>query len=104
MRLQEALAEFQESRSCFILDQAVEPGSKSRDLAYSALMELVAWIIGFIQFIDEYSNRKKNNQQWRRERKRLGVHWALWIEPINIEITECSVDHIVIVVGHFYFS
>jgi hypothetical protein len=53
MRLQEALAEFQESHACFI-DQAVEPGSKGHALAHSALTESVAWIIGFIQFIDEY--------------------------------------------------
>jgi hypothetical protein len=53
MRLQEALAEFQESHTCFI-DQAVEPGSKAHALAHSALTESVAWIIGFIQFIDEY--------------------------------------------------
>jgi hypothetical protein len=53
MRLQEALAKFQESHSCFI-DQAVELGSKSHALAHSALTESVAWIIGFIQFIDEY--------------------------------------------------
>jgi uncharacterized MAPEG superfamily protein len=50
MRLQEALAEFQESHACFI-DQAVEPGSKGHALAHSALTESVAWIIGFIQFI-----------------------------------------------------
>jgi hypothetical protein len=53
MRLQEALAEFQESHACFI-DQAVEPGSKAHVLANAALTESVAWIIGFIQFIDEY--------------------------------------------------
>jgi hypothetical protein len=53
MRLQEALAEFQESHSCFI-DQSVELGSKVHALAHSALTESVAWIIGFIQFIDEY--------------------------------------------------
>jgi hypothetical protein len=53
MRLQEALAEFQESHTCF-MDQVVKPGSKAHALAHLALAESVAWIIGFIQFIDEY--------------------------------------------------
>jgi hypothetical protein len=53
MRLQEAMAEFQESHAGFI-DQAVKIGSKVRTLAHAALTESVAWIIGFIQFIDEY--------------------------------------------------
>jgi hypothetical protein len=53
MRLQEALAEFQESHAGFI-DQAVEVGSKAHTVAHAALTESVAWIIGFIQLIDEY--------------------------------------------------
>jgi hypothetical protein len=53
MRLQEALAEFQESHASFI-DQSVEIGSKPHTLAHAALTESAAWIIGFIQFIDEY--------------------------------------------------
>jgi hypothetical protein len=53
MRLQEALMEFQESHGTFI-DQAVEIGSKPHTLAHAALTESVAWIIGFIQFMDEY--------------------------------------------------
>ncbi len=53
MRLQEALAEFQESHASFI-DQGVEIGSKVHVLAHGALTESCAWIIGFIQFIDEY--------------------------------------------------
>jgi hypothetical protein len=53
MRLQEALAEFQESHGTFI-DQAVEIGSKPHTLAHAALTESAAWLIGFIQFVDEY--------------------------------------------------
>jgi hypothetical protein len=53
MKLQEALAEFQESHGTFI-DQAVVVGSKPHTLAHAALTESVAWIIGFIQFMDEY--------------------------------------------------
>jgi phage shock protein A len=53
MRLQEALMEFQESHGTFV-DQAVEIGSKPHTLAHAALTESVAWIIGFIQFVDEY--------------------------------------------------
>jgi hypothetical protein len=53
MKLQEALAEFQESHAEFI-DQAVENGSKAHSLAHAALTEPAAWIVGFIQFIDEY--------------------------------------------------
>lgn len=53
MRLQEALMEFQELHGTFI-DQAVKVGSKSHTLAHAALTKLVAWLIGFIHFIDEY--------------------------------------------------
>jgi hypothetical protein len=53
MRLQEALAKFQESHVGFI-DQAVQIGSKVHTLAHAALTESVAWIIGFLQFIDKY--------------------------------------------------
>jgi hypothetical protein len=53
MRLQEALAEFQESHSSFI-DQSVEIGSKPHTLAHAALTASSGWIIGFIQFIDKY--------------------------------------------------
>jgi hypothetical protein len=53
MRLQEGMAEFQVSHRSFI-DQAAEIGSKMHTLAHSALTESVAWIIGFIQFVDEY--------------------------------------------------
>jgi hypothetical protein len=51
--LQEALAEFQESHSSFI-DQSVVIGSRPHTLAYAALTESSEWIIGFIQFINEY--------------------------------------------------
>jgi hypothetical protein len=53
MRLQEGMAEFQVSHGSFI-DQAAEIGSKMHMLAHSALTESVAWIIGFIRFVDEY--------------------------------------------------
>jgi hypothetical protein len=53
MRLQETLAKFQEAHSTFI-DQAVEIGLRPHTLAHTALMESGAWIIGLIQFIDEY--------------------------------------------------
>jgi hypothetical protein len=53
MRLQEGMAEFQVSHASFI-DQAAEIGSKIHTLAHSMLTESVAWIIGFIQFVDEY--------------------------------------------------
>jgi hypothetical protein len=53
MRLQEALAEFQESHADFI-EQAVKNGLKAHSLAHSALTESAAWIVGFIQFIDQY--------------------------------------------------
>lgn len=53
MRLQEALSEFQEAHSSFI-DQSVEIGSRPHTLAHAALTESSAWIIGFIQFMDEY--------------------------------------------------
>jgi hypothetical protein len=53
MRLQEALMEFQESHGTFI-DQSVEIGSRPHTLAHAALTESSAWLIGFIQFIDEY--------------------------------------------------
>jgi hypothetical protein len=53
MQLQEALAKFQESHVSFI-DQAVDIGSKVHTVAHAALTESVAWIIGFIQFVDEY--------------------------------------------------
>jgi hypothetical protein len=53
MRLQEALMEFQESHGTFI-DQSVEIGSRPHTLAHAALTESSAWLVGFIQFIDEY--------------------------------------------------
>jgi hypothetical protein len=53
MGLQEALMEFQESHGTFI-NQAVEIGSKPHTLAHAALTESIAWIIGFMQFIDKY--------------------------------------------------
>jgi hypothetical protein len=53
MRLQEALAEFQESHASFI-DHGVMTGSKVHALAHGALTESCAWIVGFVQFIDEY--------------------------------------------------
>jgi hypothetical protein len=53
MRLQEALAEFQESHTSFI-DHGVKTGSKVHALAHGALAESCAWIVGFVQFIDEY--------------------------------------------------
>jgi hypothetical protein len=53
MKLQEALAEFQESHGKFN-NQAVENGSKAHSLAHAALTKSAAWIVGFIQFIDEY--------------------------------------------------
>jgi hypothetical protein len=56
MRLQEALAELQESHDGFI-NQAVKIGSKVHTIAHAALTESVAWIRGFIQFIDEYYHK-----------------------------------------------
>jgi hypothetical protein len=53
MCLQEALAEFQESDGTFI-DQAVEIESKPHTLAHAALTESVAWLTGFVQFMDTY--------------------------------------------------
>jgi hypothetical protein len=53
MRLQEALAEFQEAHTSFI-DQSVVVGSRPHTLAHAALTESCGWIIGFIQFIDKY--------------------------------------------------
>jgi hypothetical protein len=52
-RLQEALPEFAISHGQFI-DHAVSIGSKAHTVAQSALTESVAWITGFVQFIDEY--------------------------------------------------
>jgi hypothetical protein len=53
MRLQEALSKFQEAHASSS-GQGVEIGSKVHVLAHGALTESCAWIIGFIQFIDEY--------------------------------------------------
>jgi hypothetical protein len=53
MRLQEALAEFQEAHTSFI-DQSVVIGLRPHTLAHAALTKSSGWIIGFIQFIDEY--------------------------------------------------
>ena len=53
VRLQETMAEFEVSHAALI-DQAVENGSKAHVLAHAALTESVAWVIKFIQFIDEY--------------------------------------------------
>jgi hypothetical protein len=53
MKLQEALAEFQEAQASSI-DQSVEIGSRVHALAQGALTESCAWIVGFVQFIDEY--------------------------------------------------
>jgi hypothetical protein len=53
MRLHEALTEFQESHSGFI-DQAIEIGSRVHMLAHAAMTKSVAWIIGFIQFVEKY--------------------------------------------------
>jgi hypothetical protein len=53
MRLQEALGEFQEAHSAFI-KQLVPIGSCAHSLAQIALTKSSGWIIGLIQFIDEY--------------------------------------------------
>jgi hypothetical protein len=53
MRLQEALAKLQEAHSAFI-EHPVPIGSCSHSLAQAALPELSGWIVGFIQFINEY--------------------------------------------------
>jgi hypothetical protein len=52
MRLQEAPAEFQEAHR--FIDQSVLVGSRPHTLAHAALTESCGWIIGFIQFLDEY--------------------------------------------------
>jgi hypothetical protein len=53
MCLQTSLAEFSNSHGKLI-DQAVTISSKAHSLTHSALTESVAWITGFIQFIDDY--------------------------------------------------
>jgi hypothetical protein len=53
-RLQDSLAAFQVSHGNFIDQQAVEIGSKAHTVAQSALTESSAWILGYIQSIDEY--------------------------------------------------
>jgi hypothetical protein len=53
MKLQETLTECETSfGSC--INNAVEIGSKIHTVAHAALTETMAWITGFIQFIDEY--------------------------------------------------
>jgi hypothetical protein len=52
-KLQEALPEFAISHGQFI-DHTVPIGSEAHTVAQSALAETVAWITGFIQFVDEY--------------------------------------------------
>lgn len=53
MKLQEALAEFQEAHASSI-EHLVKIGSRVHGLVQGALTESCAWIVGFIQFIDEY--------------------------------------------------
>jgi hypothetical protein len=53
MKLQETLVEFETAHASCI-DNAVENGSKIHAVAHAALTETMAWITGFIQFIDEY--------------------------------------------------
>jgi hypothetical protein len=66
MQLQEAVAEFQELHGTFI-DQAVEIGSRPHTLAHAALIKLVAWLIGFIQFMDEYYHElSKASLDWAK--------------------------------------
>jgi hypothetical protein len=53
MRLQTSLAEFSNSHG-ELIDQAATISSKAHSLAHSSLTKSVAWITGFIQFIDDY--------------------------------------------------
>jgi hypothetical protein len=53
MRLQDALAAFQVLHGNFI-NQVVGIGSKVHTVVQAALTESSAWIVGYIQFIDEY--------------------------------------------------
>jgi hypothetical protein len=53
MRLQGALTQFQKAHGSYI-DQSTVIGSKPHTLAHASLTESAGWIIGFIQFIDEY--------------------------------------------------
>jgi hypothetical protein len=64
MRLQEGMAEFQVSHASFIHQAANEIGSKIHALPHSALRESVAWIIGFIQFVDEYYHELLKAKFW----------------------------------------